>query len=223
MKELFILGNWKSNKTLDEARTWVTDVTEAFPHLPENLHVIVCPAYHHLPVFTGSLPFAVGTQDMSPYVSGAYTGEISASMVQGLVTYALIGHSERRKHLGETNELVAEKVKQCLSIGIRPVVCVSEVAQAEALAHLVPDFQKTGLILYEPLFAIGSGKSDTPENANQTAGSIQAVVPVPVLYGGSVVPGNVKGFMEVEHLAGVGVGGASLDPQKFIALINAAK
>lgn len=219
MKQIIILGNWKSNKTAEEARQWVSD----FPSdIPEHVSVIVCPAFHHLSVFAGrERAYALGIQDVSPYGSGAFTGAISAAMVNDTVAYAMIGHSERRKHFGETDEIVAEKVKRALEAGIKPVVCVSEFGQAEKLHVLVPEFGNTGLFLYEPLFAIGSGTSDSPEHANDAAAMIHGVFPsVSILYGGSVTHENVKGFVLQEHLSGVGVGGASLDPKKFQALIS---
>lgn len=222
MKKLFILGNWKSNKTLQEALAWKQSFTEN-THLDlDTITVIVCPAFHHLSLFEGVTYFSLGVQDLSPFTSGAYTGAISAGMVKDIASYALLGHSERRKHFGETDEIVADKVKQALAVNLRPVVCVSHLDQVKKLKELVPEFTKSGLILYEPLFAIGSGKSDTPENANKTAQEIDNIIPsVPILYGGSVVAENVKGFVTQPYLSGVGVGGASLDPQKFIQLIQA--
>lgn len=223
MKQLYILGNWKSNKTLADAQTWLQTFQDTPINLPPSVTLIVCPAFHHISLFIeAKFSFALGVQDLSPFGSGAYTGAIAASMVQGVATYAMLGHSERRKHFGETNEIVADKVKQALSFKIRPVVCVSEVSQALALRNLVPDFMKSGLILYEPLTAIGSGQADSPENTNTTAHELITILPsVPILYGGSVVPQNVKGFVTQECISGVGVGGASLDPQKFRDLIAA--
>lgn len=224
MKNLFILGNWKSNKTHAEAVSWENEFSDKLPPVPEHLTVIVCPAFHHLPVF--SLPgrgYALGVQNISAHETGAYTGEIAASMVKDMVTYAMIGHSERRSHLGESDTIVAEKVKRALDAGIRPVVCVSALDQVRKLYELAPEFGEKGLLLYEPLFAIGSGTSDTPENANKAAAEIHGVFSaVPILYGGSVTAENVKGFMNTEHLSGVGVGGASLDPAKFLSLIGTA-
>ena len=221
MKQLFILGNWKSNKTIAEAASWKEQFSGLVSSVPSSVTLILCPAFHHLGVFTGSLPYALGVQDLSPFERGAYTGELSASMVEENVTYALLGHSERRKYFGETDEIIAEKVKQAMAHAIRPIVCVSDVSQAEALKLLVPDFSTTGMLLYEPLFAIGSGKSDSPQNANATAKTISDVLSVPILYGGSVVAENVRGFTDQEYLSGVGVGGASLDASKFHALIQA--
>lgn len=223
MKQIYILGNWKSNKTAEEAVAWLQIFQKDPLNIPSSVTLIVCPAYHHLPLFQSvKFAYAVGVQNLSPFGSGAYTGEISADMVHGAVTYAMIGHSERRKYFGESDDVVATKVKQALSVGIRPVVCVSEVAQAVALRRLVPEFLKSGLILYEPLSAIGSGQADSAENANAAAQKIAAVLPgAPILYGGSVVAENVKGFVSQEFISGVGVGGASLDPMKFRNLIAA--
>jgi len=224
MKNLFILGNWKSNKTYTEAVSWEAEFTGKLPPLPEHVTVIVCPAFHHLAIFADKeRAYALGVQNVSAFETGAYTGEVAASMVKDVVAYAMIGHSERRKHLGETDEVVAEKVKLAVAAGIRPVVCVSSIDQVKALASFVPAFGDNGLLLYEPLFAIGSGTSDTPENANSAGAEIHGVFPtVPILYGGSVTAENVKGFMDTEHLSGVGVGGASLDPGKFLSLISTA-
>ncbi len=222
MKKTYILGNWKSNKTMDEAKEWYSAFTKAMPPNDPDCTVIICPSFHHLPVFVDP-PFALGVQDLSPFPEGAYTGEIAAKMVSGDVQYALLGHSERRTNLGETDALISRKVERAIETGITPVVCVSSLEQADALRGLVPAFEKTGLLLYEPLSAIGSGNADTPENAGAKAKEIREILPVPVLYGGSVTPDNVKGFVENEHLSGVGVGGASLDAGKFSRLIAAAR
>lgn len=224
MKNLFILGNWKSNKTGAEAIAWEAGFSGKLPPLPNHVTVIVCPAFHHLSIFaTPERGYALGVQNVSSFETGAYTGEVAASMVKDMVSYAMIGHSERRKHLGESDEMVAEKVKRVLAVGIRPVVCVSAIDQVRKLMELAPEFGENGILLYEPLFAIGSGTSDTPDNANSAAVEIHSVFSaVPILYGGSVTPENVKGFMNTEHLSGVGVGGASLDSGKFLALIRTA-
>ncbi len=216
------MGNWKSNKTMEEAKSWIDAYAQHPPKQSPGVTVILVPAYHHLSLFAGISSYAVGVQDLSPFESGAYTGEISAAMVKGMVSYALLGHSERRKHMGETDEMIASKVQRAREAGLRPIVCVSEVAQVQNLKRLMPDFADSGLLLYEPLFAVGSGTPDTPQNAGLTAKEIRNVLPVPVLYGGSVTPENVRGFVETEQLSGVGVGGASLDAGKFRALIEAA-
>jgi triosephosphate isomerase len=221
MKNLYILGNWKANKTIAEAKEWIAAVGTGLSGLPPHVTMILCPAFHHVPLFDGTplAPF-MGVQDVSPFPNGAYTGEVSAAMVRGTALYALIGHSERRTHFGDTDEIVAEKTKQALAAGIRPVVCVSDVSQARRLNELVPTFGAAGLILYEPVGAIGSGKADAPENADRVATELIGVLPnVPILYGGSVVPENVASYVAQEHISGVGVGGASLDPKKFLTLV----
>jgi triosephosphate isomerase len=222
MKQLFILANWKANKTIDEARVWVEKFSQRYTASP-NVSLIICPAFHHIPLFAQT-PLAplLGIQDLSAFSHGAYTGEIAASMVSGIVKAALLGHSERRKNFGETDAIVAQKTKQAIQAGIIPIVCVSDVSEAQALAEAVPEFVSVGRVLYEPLSAIGTGNADSPDNANAAIATIAAVLPgVPILYGGSVTAENVKGFVQQEHIAGVGVGGASLDPEKFLALVAA--
>lgn len=225
MKKRYILGNWKANKTIDEAREWVSVYMAAKPpKMSETDVIIVVPAFHHIPLFSEKTPhYALGAQDISQFANGAYTGEVTGAMMKGMLGYVMVGHSERRKYFGETDDVVAEKVKQAVLSGIRPVVCVSEVGQVAALKAHIADFETSGLLLYEPLFAIGTGASDTPENANKTAETIHGLMPsVPILYGGSVTPDNVLGFMKESHLSGVGVGGASLDAKKFSELVRIA-
>jgi len=219
----FILGNWKSNKTLQEAERWKQSFEKSIPALSDKITVIVVPAFHHLPVFLKrSSDYALGAQDVSQFEPGSYTGAIAVGMLTGLVQYVMVGHSERRKHFGETDEIVAQKVLQVITHGLSPVVCVSDVLQVEKLVRLVPAFEATGILLYEPLFAVGSGTPDTPENANKQARKITHVVRIPVLYGGSVVPENVKSFMGQPDISGVGVGKASLESDIFASLIRAA-
>lgn len=224
MKNVIILGNWKANKSIDEAKKWIDEFTPLVTSLPRHVSLILCPAFHHLELFiTIKTIFALGIQDISPYPSGAYTGEISAQMVAGKIQYAILGHSERRKYFRETDEIIAQKVKETHRASIKPIVCVSEMNQASRLKELVPDFEDFGTILYEPLFAVGSGQADSPEKANEIAKEIRVILNnVPVLYGGSVAPDNVSTFILQEHLSGVGVGGASLDPMKFANLIKNA-
>lgn len=223
MKPVIVLGNWKANKTLQEAQEWIS-MFSASAKTIAGITVILCPSYHHIPLFIDAkLPVSLGVQDISLYSTGAYTGEIAASQICEHISYALIGHSERRKYFGEDDMTVAGKVKQCLSMNIKPVVCMSQEQEARALVSKVSDFAKTGLILYEPLFAVGSGTPDTPENANATAKKIFEIVGnVPILYGGSVVPENTGSFCKEQYLAGVGVGGASLDAVKFGNIMEAA-
>lgn len=226
MKSVVVLGNWKSNKTLIEAAGWI-DAFSKHKDTPPNVQIIVCPALHHIPLFINAkLPVALGVQDVSPFPAGSYTGAVAASMLADcVISYAMIGHSERRKQFGETNEIVAQKVTQCMGAGFIPVVCISESHEAEAVKQLVPQFFEKGVFLYEPLFAVGSGTPDTPLNANAFAAKLSADFGrIPILYGGSVTPENVASFVSQEFLSGVAVGKGSLDPEIFFQLsVNASR
>ncbi len=225
MKKTYVLGNWKSNKTVEEARAWIDTFHTTYTNPAPDTIVIVCPQFIHLPLFTATtFPAAIGAQNISAFPTGAYTGEIAAASLTGLVSHVMIGHSERRTHCGETDSVVIQKVTRAQESGIIPVVCVSEIEQVKALADAVPEFSsKGGMLLYEPLSAIGTGQADSPERANAKAMEIAAIIgEAPILYGGSVVPENVHGFTAQSHISGVGVGGASLDATKFINVIRAA-
>ncbi len=224
MKNVYVLGNWKSNKNPQEAIAWRDIYLQHTNELPKTVKVILCPAYHHLSLFDlSTFPSLLGVQDISSFDTGAYTGEIAASMVKGIVQYAMIGHSERRKYLLETDEQVGQKVKKAIESGIIPVVCISDIEQAKKLCSFIPDYAGKGLILYETLTAIGSGQAGTPESANAAAKEIVDILgAVEVLYGGSVVPENVARFTSQQYISGVGVGGASLNAEKFIKIITNA-
>jgi len=217
MKNIWIIANWKSNKTIEEALSWISVVGPKIEKR-ENLKVVVCPPFSALSevkkaITIGNFPLLVGSQDLSPYEVGAYTGEESAALMNELISLSILGHSERRKNFDETDEMVAKKVKQALDNRITPLVCV------QSKDTPVPDGAK--LIAYEPVFAIGTGNPDTPENSNEVAGSFKENG-VEVLYGGSVDSKNVKGFLIQENINGVLVGGASLDPEEFVKIVQNA-
>lgn len=218
MKNLWIIANWKSNKTIANALDWIAKVGSAVPRR-DNLKVVVCPTFSTLSevkkaIIVGNFPLLVGAQDLSPFSSGAYTGEESASLLKDLITLSIIGHSERRENFAETDEMVAKKVQQALDSQIIPLVCV----QGEQT--LVPSGCK--LIAFEPIFAIGSDNPDTPENANSIATVFKQKCgsELEVLYGGSVNSSNAKGFITQENISGVLVGNASLDAEEFIKICN---
>lgn len=154
----------------------------------------------------------VGAQDLSPFGIGAYTGEEPAKLLSQFIDLAILGHSERRKNFGETDEIIAKKVEQALSNNIIPLVCV----QNEETA--VPAGCK--LVAYEPVWAIGNGNADTPENANKVAKVLKKKYgqDMEILYGGSVNSSNIKGFITQEDISGVLVGNASLDAEEFIKI-----
>ncbi|MBI4009327.1 triosephosphate isomerase [Candidatus Roizmanbacteria bacterium] len=226
MKKIWIIANWKSNKTIAEALDWVSYVGPKLPK-KDNLKVVVCPTFSCLSevkkaIKVGNLPLMVGSQDLSPFTIGAYTGEESASLLTQLIDLSILGHSERRKSFAETDEMVEKKFKQALENNITPLVCI----QSEE----TPIPQNCNMVAYEPIWAIstglvntpGVGKADTPEDANKVAKAIRQKYGnnLEVIYGGSVNSQNVKGFITQGDIGGVLVGNASLNPEEFVRICN---
>ncbi len=225
-KNIWIIANWKSNKTISEALDWVSRVGPQIPKM-DNLKVVVCPTFSCLSevkkaIQVGNYSLIVGSQDISPFGAGAYTGEEPAFLIKELVSLSIIGHSERRKNFNETDELVAKKVEQALAANITPLVCV------QGADTPVPN--GCNLVVYEPIWAIstgltntpGVGHTDTPEDANEVAKVFKQKYgdDLEVIYGGSVNSTNVKGFVSQLNTVGVLVGKASLDPEEFIKIIQ---
>lgn len=218
VKNIWIVANWKSNKTIAEALEWISQVGPEL-HRQENLRIVVCPTFSCLSeikkaVTVGGFPLMVGSQDLSIFNQGPYTGEESASLLKDLVSISIIGHSERRQNFSETDEIVAKKVQQAMENSITPLVCV----QGEN--NFVPESCK--LVAYEPIFAIGTGNPDTPENANIVAKTLKEKqgADLEVLYGGSVTHENIKSFLNQENLSGVLIGRASLDAGEFVRIVK---
>ncbi|OGG34465.1 hypothetical protein A2363_00450 [Candidatus Gottesmanbacteria bacterium RIFOXYB1_FULL_47_11] len=213
MKQLFIAGNWKSNKTGKEAEMWLNN----FQFPPVNCQLVLFVPFTVLPgLKMKNVPFMLGAQNVSAYPEGAYTGEVSARQIREFADWVLIGHSERRKYFGETDEILAKKVELAKAAGLKIIYCVPDGATPIPLGVEV--------VAYEPVWAIGTGKSDTPENANNVISAIKATSQVAaVLYGGSVTPENVASFVKESAIDGVLPGGASLDPATFAALITNAQ
>jgi len=221
VKPLLIAGNWKSNKTTVEATQWLRTFQLAIPNVSkESTTIVLCAPYTVLgsikwQIGASHLPIVLGAQDVSPYPDGAYTGEVSARIVKDVADWVIIGHSERRKNFGETDEMLAQKVIQAKTAGLKIIFCVPD-AQT-----VVPE--GVDAVGYEPVWAIGTGKSDTPENANDVIATIKAKSQVrTVIYGGSVTPENVASFVAQPAIDGVLPGGASLDAEKFARLCLAA-
>jgi len=221
MKQIWIIANWKSNKTIREALEWIDQVG---PQLPRrgDLKVVVCPSFVDIEevkkaVMVGNYPMIIGCQDLSPFGEGPYTGEETARTLADLVEVAILGHSERREHFGETDQIVAEKAKQARKFNIKPLVCV----QNENTS--IP--QGVTLVAYEPVFAIGSGHPDAPAHANQVAEQLRQKYgrALNVLYGGSVSAANAGIFLQQPHLAGLLVGEASLDQLEFLKIVKMAE
>lgn len=211
MKELIIIGNWKSNLTAKESVEWLLEYSNVQKEAV-NKKIIVCPPFLFLPILFEhiqkySLPLLLGAQDISRFNEGAYTGEVNGKQLKEFVKYVLIGHSERRQNFHETDEIVEQKVKLALSLGIIPIVCVSGVN--------TPIPNNTPIVAYEPIEAIGTGNPQTPEQTEQIASEIKKNNKCLVLYGGSVTSENVHTFTSLPSIDGVLVGGSSLNPIEF--------
>ncbi len=223
MKKLFLVANWKSNMTSAESRKWISglDQGEVKKVSASEKTIIICPPVTLLLEFawfikSQKLPFMLGAQDVSPFDTGAYTGEVNARQIKEFADYVLIGHSERRKNFNEDDSLLEKKVSLAIKNSLTPIFCV----QSDDVR--IP--KDVSLVAYEPVFAIGTGNPDTPENAEKVATAIKqknSNVQF-VLYGGSVTKDNVGQFTSKEHIDGVLVGKASLSPLEFIGIIQHA-
>jgi triosephosphate isomerase (TIM) len=225
-KTFYLVANLKSNKTLAETLAWVDDL-ENLDYMADNVQMIACLPFPYIyPVYqrvtAKSLTINLGTQDISPFPYGAYTGAVAADMVKDWVNYAIVGHSERRKYFHETNQEVANKVDLALEAGITPIVCVDEPYLDTQIEAINSQARGKLIFAYEPLAAIGSGHPDSPEHAQNVAKRIklQAGNNVPVLYGGSVKEDNILEQLKQQSIDGVLVGGASLDSDSWKVLIK---
>ena len=251
MRRRVIAGNWKMFKTQAETRAFFSAFA---PLVSASRHcdIVIAPPFTAIPAAVEAAKntqIAISAQDVYWEKEGAFTGEVSTGMlVEAGCRYVIIGHSERRQFFGETDETVAKKTKAALGAGLRPIVCVGE-----TLAHResgqtqhVCQFQFTGgpgsltadefsriLIAYEPVWAIGTGRTATPEIAaevhrflRQCAAekfSATHAAALRILYGGSVKPDNIQGLMAQEELDGALVGGASLDAKSFAAIVEGCR
>ena len=227
-----IVANWKENLTATQAEDWVAEFSNLKSQIPNDVEVVVCPSFVLIPVLRSHLSsltscISLGAQDVSKFEGGQYTGEVSAKMLRDFVSYVIVGHSERRKHFGETDRDVAAKSVLALKYNLIPIVCVSSLEEARSweleARKDTGDLREDKVVFaYEPLFAVGTGKPDTPENAQKFAEEVRTLVgqDVRVLYGGSVNAENVKLFVDQPDISGVLVGQASLDPEGFIGIVR---
>lgn len=214
-----IVGNWKMNKSLSQAVSFITAVAEPVAQY-KKIEPIVCPPYPWLAVIDGLLrdsSLQLGAQDVSAFKNGAYTGQVSAEMLAPHCQYVIIGHSERRRLCQETPDQINDKIKRALEVKLQPIVCISNLSEVEALAPILP-LTKHWVIAYEPLAAIGSGQATDPAQVKDMVHHIHRLVGknTTVLYGGSVTPDNIAQYTTI--CQGALVGGASLDPQSFLQL-----
>ena len=240
-----IVGNWKMHKTIAQTRAFVADVrARALPLA--DVDAVICPPFTALCAAHDALAgsqIGLGAQNVCWAEQGAFTGEISTAMLAECgVEWVVIGHSERRHLFGELDERVNEKARAALAHGITPIVAVGETAQEHAAgqardkvcAQIFAAFQGMPVVdvarcvvAYEPVWAIGTGNADSPAEANVIMGEIRATMPgldhVRILYGGSMKPDNVATFVAQPNIDGGLVGGASLEPASFAALLEGAR
>ena len=246
-----IAGNWKMNNDVAGAAKLADELAEALPEVPEGVEVVVCPPAVDLSTVNDRIqaaPIALGGQNVYWEEKGAYTGETSCAMLKSAgATYCIIGHSERRDYFHETDEDVNKKAKALMAAGIVPISCCGESLEVreagQHVAFVVDQIKKDteGLeitdpskyvIAYEPIWAIGTGKTATADDAQEVCGAIRATLTeifgeetaqgIRILYGGSAKPENIAGFLEKEDVDGALVGGASLKADSFAAMVEKA-
>lgn len=250
MRKPVIAANWKMNKTHLEAIHFIEALRNHLkPNETDQTDIVVCPPFTAIrsvqtTIDGDDLPISVGAQNMHWEASGAYTGEVSAAMLVKLgVSYVIIGHSERREFFGETDEMVNKKVKAAIEAGLTSIMCVGETleerenGEAESkvssqvragLAAVRNDHIASLVIAYEPIWAIGTGRTASADDAATMCSLIRRTVAefapsaaeaVRIQYGGSVKPGNIAELMQRPDIDGALVGGASLDPQEFARIV----
>lgn len=251
MRKKIVAGNWKMNLTLPEGRTLVDGILSGLPALNESRQVVIAPPYTHLAQTAEQLDeyehIYLGAQNCASEISGAYTGEVSAAMLQSAgVQYVIIGHSERREYFKEDDALLARKVEQALATDMQVIFCCGESleirdanAQNEyvekqlksALFHLGDLLMKRVVIAYEPIWAIGTGRTASTAQAQDMHEHIRRVIAdqyspmladeTTILYGGSCKPSNAAELFACPDVDGGLIGGASLKAEDFLGIVNA--
>ncbi len=250
MRKNVVAGNWKMNTTLQEGVALAKDVNEALKGVTPKCDVVICTPFTHLASVNAVIDtdkLGLGAENCADHKSGAYTGEVSAPMVASTgAKYVILGHSERRQYYGETSETLKEKVALALENGLTPIFCIGEVLEErengtynevvkkqveDALFHLSPeDFGKI-ILAYEPVWAIGTGKTATPEQAEDMHAHIRSLIAdrygkevadnTSILYGGSCKPSNAKELFAKPDIDGGLIGGAALDAASFMGIVTA--
>lgn len=251
MRKTVIAGNWKMNKTLSESVELISGLKNAINDVEINCDVIICPPFTNLETASTLLKDTViklGAQNMHFEDSGAFTGEISANMLLSVgVEYVILGHSERRAIFGETNEMINKKVRKAIESGLKPILCVGETLEEResgTMKNVIESQVKGGLqnisagdmekiiIAYEPVWAIGTGKTASPEQAQEVHEFIRGLLAElysneiaensTIQYGGSVKPENAATLLSMNDIDGALVGGACLKAESFAAIIKSA-
>jgi len=253
MRKQIAAANWKMNLTYQNAEKLLDEVLRQELELTPNQQVIFAVPFPYLIMANSEVAeengFSIAAQNCSDKISGAFTGEVSAEMLRSIqINYCIIGHSERREYFFETNKMLAEKVNLCLQLNITPIFCCGEPLRIreegnqdayvqqqleESLFHLTAEKIKNIIIAYEPIWAIGTGKTATTDQAQEMHRHLRSILAgkygndvaseIPVLYGGSVKPSNAQEIFASPDVDGGLVGGASLVSNDFISIIKALK
>jgi triosephosphate isomerase len=248
MRTSLVAGNWKMNKTVAEARDLVSTMSAKLREIA-NVEKVLCPPFLAIPALAEMLAgsgIGLGAQNLHWEEKGAFTGEVASNMVREFCQYVIIGHSERRTYFGETDESVNRKIRAAMKAGLTPIVCVGETLEqyeAGSTSEVVRRQINVGLagiesptkivVAYEPIWAIGTGKASSGENANDVHQRVlrpalselfggQTAEAIRILYGGSVTAANAAEFFAYPDIDGALVGGASLKPDEFVAITKAA-
>lgn len=247
MRKKIVAGNWKMNKNLEEGQALTSEIMHMVAdELRNKAKIVLCPPFIHLPVLRGILKdhdtISLGAQNCSEHASGAYTGEVSAVMLQSIgVQYVILGHSERREYFSESNDLLAKKINAALENELAPIFCCGEPLQIRekdmqkeyvqkqvqsSLFHLSAEDLSRIVIAYEPIWAIGTGKTASTDQAQEMHATIRKQLTekygeaiannIPILYGGSVKPDNARELFACLDVDGGLVGGASLKARDFV-------
>jgi len=251
MRKSIVAGNWKMNNTVAEARDLVDQILRDLGQV-KGVDIVLCPPFTALCAVSEAItstPLDLGAQNMHWEKAGAYTGEISSGMLRELFChYVILGHSERRTYFGETDEIVNDKVRAALNSNLHPIVCVGETleqresgateslieAQLRGSLRDLSDHELQSLIIaYEPVWAIGTGRTATPDQAQEVHAFIRGVIrnmassaiadAVRLQYGGSVKPGNASELFSQPDIDGGLIGGASLDARSFVEIVKSTK
>ena len=252
MRKKIVAGNWKMNKNLQEGIALATELNDILKADKPNCDVVICTPFIHLASVAGIIDQSViglGAENCADKASGAYTGEVSAEMVKSTgAGYVILGHSERRAYYGETAEILKEKINLALANGLKVIFCIGEVLEeresgeqnevveaqlAGSLFDLTAEQFANIILAYEPVWAIGTGKTATAEQAEEMHAFIRGVIAgkfgaeaaenVSILYGGSCKPSNAKEIFSKENVDGGLIGGAALKAADFKGIIDAWK
>ena len=236
-----IVANLKMNMTLQDVAQYIQYINN-IDFNPNQNEVIICPSYVYIPYLNNNIKFKVGSQDVSINDKGSFTGEVSASQLKSeKVKYSLVGHSERRKNFGETENIINKKIRQCINNNIKPIVCIGESKEERLMMKteqvlrrnildLFKDFNKEELsdviIAYEPVWSIGTGITPTINEIEETAYYIKDLVrsaykvDIRVLYGGSVSLNDIHKFININNVDGYLIGSASIDAEEFSKIVE---